>query len=359
MNSALKKELPLSLWAFCSAWHQNIGFSQWTFELLHEVNIWQLLDGRISLDLCCTAGDELVLDLYSALTAQTVGLWLGPQDSVSLEASVFSGQVQHWVQVYLRKCPNLCSHCSGPFCLPAQCHWLSYWQKASLVLCSCGKSWSQDRLLTQAPAAPGTADFYRAFLRAELLVPTLSYSCLSSCWVGSWKSSAKLCLQLYFFVGFVNLHFRLHNKMRESQVFSRPILQLITNQIFGSWVILPSSWNRLRLILVICRWCYTTSGGVLAPEILVNSYTVPASTYLTPLRFLFFLGILGGMGFITAVWWKMSKLLSEERCSSSTQQSSGWCFQLESERDEPPLPFLNPSLLLRVRTCSQSFGIPA
>lgn len=48
---------------------------------------------------------------------------------------------------------------------------------------------------------------------------------------------------------------------------------------------------------------------VLAPEILVNFYMIPPSTYLAPLRFLFFLGILGGMGFTIAVWWKMSKLL--------------------------------------------------
>lgn len=131
-----------SLWILL--WRRNydfpcglsvMGFSPWTFKLMGEVNIQKLWDGRIS-DLCCIAGDETVLDLYSALTAQTVGLWLGPQGAVSLKESLFSGQAEHWVQVYLGKCPNL----SGPFCLSAQCHWLSYWHRIYMAPCSCGKS---------------------------------------------------------------------------------------------------------------------------------------------------------------------------------------------------------------------------
>lgn len=57
-----------------------------------------------------------------------------------------------------------------------------------------------------------------------------------------------------------------------------------------------------------------------------------------------------------AVWWQMSKLLFLEGDSTSsyTPKVSGWCFQLESERWTPP-----PCLLFWVRTCSQSFGIPA
>lgn len=109
--------------------------------------------------------------------------------------------------------------------------------------------------------------------------------------------------------------------MLESQVFPCPILHLITNQAFLAVesCCLPAVIKRceqgvvFRLTLFICRLCYTTSGGVLAPEILVNSYLTPPSTYLTPLRFLFFLGILGGMEFIIAVWWKMSKLLFLKR----------------------------------------------
>lgn len=155
--------------------------------------------------------------------------------------------------------------------------------------------------------------------------------------------------------------------MLESQVFPCPILHLITNQAFLAVesCCLPAVIKRceqgvvFRLTLFICRLCYTTSGGVLAPKILVNSYLTPPSTYLTPLRFLFFLGILGGMEFIIAVWWKMSKLLFLKRDghhphSSLLAGAFSW-----SERDEPPLVFLNPGLFFRVRTCSQSFGIPA
>lgn len=94
--------------------------------------------------------------------------------------------------------------------------------------------------------------------------------------------------------------------MLESQVFSCPLLHLIPNQAFlaAESYCLPAGIKRceqglvLRLTLVKCRWCYTTSGRVLASEILLNYYMLPASTYLTLLRFLFFLGILGGMGFI-------------------------------------------------------------
>lgn len=145
---------------------------------------------------------------------------------------------------------------------------------------------------------------------------TLNYSWLSSCRVGSWNSIARLYLQLYFFAGFMNLHFGVHIKCLKAR--SSPVPFSISSQIQHFWQLshcLPAGTKRceqgvvLRLMLVICRWCYTTSGGVLAPEILVNSYMVPASTYPTPLRFLFFLGILGQKGFITAVWWKMSKLL--------------------------------------------------
>lgn len=62
-----------------------------------------------------------------------------------------------------------------------------------------------------------------------------------------------------------------------------------------------------------------------------------------------------GFLFINAVWWQMSKLLFLEgdATSSYTPKSSGWCFQLESERWTPP------GLLFWVRTCSQSLGIPA
>lgn len=95
--------------------------------------------------------------------------------------------------------------------------------------------------------------------------------------------------------------------MLESQVFSCPILHLITNQAFlaSEMYCLPAKIKRCEQSVVfkadtlICRLCYATSGGVLAPEILVNSL-IPASTYLTPLRLLFFLEILGGIGFITA-----------------------------------------------------------
>lgn len=98
--------------------------------------------------------------------------------------------------------------------------------------------------------------------------------------------------------------------MLETQVFSGPVL--ITNQLLltvESYIKRCEQGVVLRLTLVICMLCYTTSEGVLAPEILVHSYMIPPSTYLIPLRFLFFLGILGGMGFIIAVWWKMSTLL--------------------------------------------------
>lgn len=117
--------------------------------------------------------------------------------------------------------------------------------------------------------------------------------------------------------------------MPESQVFSCPVLHLITNQAFLAVesCCLPAVIKRceqdvlLRLTLFICRLCYTTSGGVLASEILVHSSMIPSSTYLTPLRFLFFLAILGGMKFVIAVGWKMSKLLFLKRdghhpCSS-------------------------------------------
>lgn len=108
--------------------------------------------------------------------------------------------------------------------------------------------------------------------------------------------------------------------MLESQVFPCPLLHLITNQAFlaAESYCLPAGIRCeqgviLRLTFVKCRLCYTTSGGVLAPEILLNSYLIPASIYLTSLRFLFFFGILGGMGFVIAVWWKMSKLLFLKR----------------------------------------------
>lgn len=105
--------------------------------------------------------------------------------------------------------------------------------------------------------------------------------------------------------------------MLESQVFSCPVLHLITNQAFlaAESYCLPAEIKRceqgvvLRLTLTICRLCYATSGRVLEPEILVNSYMIPASTDLTPLRFLFSLEILRGMGFIIAVWWKIFKHL--------------------------------------------------
>lgn len=61
---------------------------------------------------------------------------------------------------------------------------------------------------------------------------------------------------------------------------------------FGSQVV-PLLWagDGLGLVLVICRQCNQTSIVVQAPEILVHSCMVPTSTHLTPLRFLFFLGI--------------------------------------------------------------------
>lgn len=97
--------------------------------------------------------------------------------------------------------------------------------------------------------------------------------------------------------------------MLESQVFSCPILHLITNQAFlaAESYCLPAEIKRceqgvvLRLTLIICK------------SVLRNSYMIPASTYLTPLRLLFFLEILGGMGFITAAWWKIPKLLLLKR----------------------------------------------
>lgn len=123
--------------------------------------------------------------------------------------------------------------------------------------------------------------------------------------------------------------------MLESQVFSCPILHLMPNQAFlaAESYHVPFGIRRceqgmvLRLPLVLCRWCYRTCGVVQAPEILVNSCTVPTRSHLGPLRFLFFLGI-----------------LTYKCCLVEDVQTSLSGEMLPHHTPHSPAPFLNPSL---------------